>query len=211
MNLSTDPYVWIAAFLTLAVFSFLYADNPVFCFAEHLLVGLTAGYLVCITWHNVMMPELISPLLNSGTGKNAHLWIAAVLSFFWVCKFIDKAQDLYRVSLAFWVAIDMGLLIPTFMEAKVLAQLAGTVATSFNGTPVEIIGNSILALGTLASLTYFIFSREHKGVLGGTAQVGIWILMVGFGATFSYTILSRIYLLIGRIIFLLRDWLGIID
>ena len=68
----------------------------------------------------------------------------------------------------------------------------------------------ILAGGTVAALVYFYFSRAHEGFVGKVAGVGMWVLMIGFGATFSYTVLSRIYLLIGRLVFLFRDWLGII-
>ena len=73
-----------------------------------------------------------------------------------------------------------------------------------------IVGNIVLAVGTIASLTYFVFTKEHRGLVGISAKAGIWILMIGFGATFSYTILSRVYLLIGRLLFLMRDWLGIV-
>jgi len=33
---------WVAAFLTLSIFSFLYKDNPFYKFAEHLMVGVSA-------------------------------------------------------------------------------------------------------------------------------------------------------------------------
>ena len=210
MNVSTDPYVWIAAALTLCVFSFLYKDNPFFCFAEHLLVGLSAGYLICIYWHNVFVPELIAPLKEHGDGKQAHLWVAVVLCLMWACKLYDPARDLYRLALAFWVAIDMGLLIPTFMEAKILSQISGAIDISLDVEWHAIVGNIVLAVGTIASLTYFVFTKEHRGLVGISAKAGIWILMIGFGATFSYTILSRVYLLIGRLLFLMRDWLGIV-
>jgi hypothetical protein len=59
-------------------------------------------------------------------------------------------------------------------------------------------------------LVYFFFSKEHKGVFGGTAKVGIFFLMVTFGASFGYTVMSRMSLLIGRIDFLFGDWLGLI-
>ena len=36
--------IWIAAFLTLSIYSFLYRDNPFYRFAEHLFVGMTVGY-----------------------------------------------------------------------------------------------------------------------------------------------------------------------
>ena len=49
------------------------------------------------------------------------------------------------------------------------------------------------------------------GVVGATAKVGTWVIMIGFGASFSYILVSRIALLIGRLLFLLRDGLGVID
>ena len=209
MTLSTDPYIWVAAALTLFVFSFLYKDNPLFCFAEHLLVGLSTGYLICTYIQNVIIPELVIPL--SEGGENRHLIGAAILCFFWACKYVDKLEDLYRLALVFWVSIDMGMMIPTYMESQVIAQVAGSLTPSFNASPVEVLGNLILSLGTAAALTYFFFSKAHIGLVGKTAKVGLGILMIGFGATFSYTIMSRVYVLIGRVQFLLRDWLGVIQ
>jgi uncharacterized membrane protein len=71
-------------------------------------------------------------------------------------------------------------------------------------------GRLSVTLFRILALAYFFFSKTHEGVLGKVAQGGVLVLMVGFGATFSYTIISRVYVLIGCIRFLLRDWLGII-
>ena len=211
MNLSTDPYIWIAAILTLFVLSFLYKDNPLFCFAEHLLVGLSTGYLICTYWHNVIVPELITPLAEGGLGQHAHLWGAALLCLCWTARYVKKTEDLYRLALAFWVSIDMGISIPTVMESEVLAQVSGTMSVSFRGDLTSVVGSAVLVFGTIAALAYFWFSRPHEGVLGTAAKGGVLVLMVGFGATFSYTIMSRVYVLIGRIHFLLRDWLGVVQ
>lgn len=208
--MSTDPYIWIAAILTLCVFSFLYKDNVAFAVVEHLLVGLSAGYMLVTYWNNVFVAELIRPLLEDGFGKEAHLWCAAALCLLWAGKYTEKTKDLYRIALAFWVAVDMGLTIPTLLESNVLAQIAGTANVPLNGSLREIVGNLVLALGTAAALFYFFFSRPHEGALGVVAKAGTFVLMIGFGATFSYTIMSRVYLLIGRFVFLLRDWLQVI-
>jgi hypothetical protein len=48
-------------------------------------------------------------------------------------------------------------------------------------------------------------------VFGKFAGIGIWFIMVAFGASFGYTVMARISLLIGRMQFLLHDWLGIIN
>ena len=43
MNISPDPWVWIAALLTVAIFSFLIKENPFYRVAEHLFVGVSNG------------------------------------------------------------------------------------------------------------------------------------------------------------------------
>jgi hypothetical protein len=63
----------------------------------------------------------------------------------------------------------------------------------------------------LCCLTYFFFSFEHKGIVGKAARVGIWILMITFGASFGYTVMGRIALLAIRLEFLLDNWLWLID
>ena len=105
--MSTDPYVWIAAILTLGVFSFLYKDNPLFCAIEHLLVGLSTGYMFVTYWHNVFIPELVTPLWEHGADQSAHLWVVVAIGFMWLCKYVEKTRDLYRLALAFWLSIDL--------------------------------------------------------------------------------------------------------
>jgi hypothetical protein len=72
------------------------------------------------------------------------------------------------------------------------------------------ISNLIVFVGVFCGLVYFFFSREHKGAFGGAAKVGIWFLMITFGASFGFTVMSRMSLLIGRIDFLFGTWLGLI-
>jgi hypothetical protein len=57
---------------------------------------------------------------------------------------------------------------------------------------------------------YFFFSKEHKGILKPISRFGIFLIMIGFGASFGLTIMGRVALAIGRIIFLLHDWLGLV-
>jgi hypothetical protein len=59
--------------------------------------------------------------------------------------------------------------------------------------------------GLAASLLYFYFSREHTGALRVVSRVGVAFLMISFGASFGYTVMSRISLAIGRARFLLED------
>jgi hypothetical protein len=61
-----------------------------------------------------------------------------------------------------------------------------------------VVSNVLLLLGMLASLLYFYFSLAHKGVVGKVSRFGVWTLMIGFGASFGFTVQGRIALAIGR-------------
>ena len=81
------------------------------------------------------------------------------------------------------------------------ASLAGTLSVPAT------INQVIILLGVICGLAYFYFSKEHRGWFGGAATIGIWVLMVGFGASFGYTVMARISLFIDRVQFLGR-WLS---
>ena len=49
----------------------------------------------------------------------------------------------------------------------------------------------LLTVATLCAMVYFFFSVEHKGLVGKIAKVGIWFLMITFGASFGYTVMGR--------------------
>jgi len=80
----------------------------------------------------------------------------------------------------------------------------------FSASYGDIISNIVVAGGTFTGLIYFFFSKEHKGAFGGAAKVGIWVIMVTFGASFGYTVMSRMSLLIGRMDYIFGEWLGLI-
>ena len=48
--------VWVAALLTLCIYSFLYRDNPFYRFAEHLFVGISVGYGIVLSIHQGFIP-----------------------------------------------------------------------------------------------------------------------------------------------------------
>lgn len=59
--------------------------------------------------------------------------------------------------------------------------------------------NLLLFFGLIAGLIYFYFSIEHKGVIGKVSRFGVWIIMIGFGAAFGFTVMGRLALMVGRV------------
>ncbi len=204
--------IWVAAILTISIYSFLYKENPLYRFAEHLVIGISLGYFVVINTTRVIIPRLIEPLKAGESGAWV-LIIPAILGLLYITRFFPKAAWLSRYPMAFLMGAGMGIGFPLSMKAQVLRQLEATLIPLYEtGMSWEVVvGNVVLVLGTLAALIYFFFSKPHKGPFFGTgSKIGIWVIMIGFGATFGFTVMGRISLLIGRVQFLLGDWLHII-
>jgi len=92
------------------------------------------------------------------------------------------------------------------LGARTLTQISATVAPLMvDGFPN--ISGIVVLIGVICTLAYFYFSREHSGALGGLARTGTWFLMIFFGTTFGYTVMSRMSTFIGRAEFLLVDFL----
>jgi hypothetical protein len=143
--------------------------------------------------------------------------IPLVLGIMLLWRLSPKGGWISRWPLAFIIGTTAGLRLIGFFQADFLSQIRNTILPlmASDGTPAEMIGQSIrnilLVLGILAGLVYFFFSFEHKGIVGKTAKVGIWVLMITFGAAFGYTVMGRIALLAIRLEFLFDDWLWLID
>ncbi len=199
MATSTLIGAWVAAGLTLFMFSFLYKDNPFFRFGEHLYVGVSMGYTIVRIYYDVMVKSLYSPLVQEGRWS---LLIAALLGLLVLTRFISKISWLSRISFAVIVGFGSGVAIPRIISSNILQQVQGTLKPILNaGQPyfgMAQFNTLLILVGVVTVLIYFFFSIEHHGAIRISARTGIYFLMIYFGAGFGYTVMARMSLLIGR-------------
>ncbi len=208
MAFATDLWTWVGALLTLFIFSFLFGDNPLYKIGEHVYVGVSVGYFISITWHNFLYPDLIVPLFRQG---NLLYIIPTILGILYFSIFFPKLSWLIRIPMGFVLGYGAGVSIPAVLQANIIKQIQGSLlSTQVLARWDSILWYVISLVGIVCTIVYFFFSRERKGISKPAAEAGIVFLMVGFGASFGYTVMARISLLIGRVYFLLHDWLRII-
>lgn len=213
MEAGTANLLWtlLAGVITLAIFSFLYRDNPAYKMAEHISVGVSVGFLVVTYYYNVFKPKLWDNIFSHG---QLDYLIPLALGLILFTRFIPKIGWLSRWSIAFYIGGFSGVSIPQTLEGRVLAQAEGSVRPMLsidptNGTFANILSSfnaTFLVVGTLACLVFFFFSVEQKGAIGRFAYFGRLCIMAGFGASFGYTVMARVSLLIGRVGFLTGDF-----
>lgn len=220
MNFATILGLWVAATLTIAILSFLYKDNPLYKFAEHLYVGVSAAYWVIFSAKFTMEQQLINEFASNwqayvATGSSTAFWeawilvIPTILGFMMLTRwFGPKVGWLSRWPIAFTIGLGTGLAITGSIQGVLLPQVQATFVPFWGPDLWVVVGNILLFVGVISSIIYFYFSRPHKGFLGGVSRVGIIFIMVSFGASFGYTVMSRVSLLIGRLYFLVYEWIG---
>ena len=221
--------LWAAAIFTLFILSFLVGDNPAYKFAEAMVVGTSAGYVMVIGLWDVFVPNLLGKLapglvqsfaLPGIEGSHQEFWwlyfIPAILIVMLLFQLMPSGGWISRWPIAFFIGITAGYRMIGYVEADLVAQIkAGIVPlVEFGGDGGfalwPTINAFLLTIATLAAMVYFFFSIEHKGLVGKTARVGIWFLMITFGASFGYTVMGRIALLAARLEFLFGKWLHFI-
>jgi len=191
-------YYFLPAFFTLAVYSFLFKDNPWFKLAEHIFAGLSAGYYAGLIFTSVIKQQMFVPMFSSG---RYDLFIPGILGCMLFARYIPRIRWLTRIPLAFVIGTTAGVMFLQQLHGLILPQIKSTLL------PLNDLGNIVIVVGVLTTLIYFYFSKPHTGTLGGVAKIGIWFIMISFGAHFGYTVMARVSLLIGRMQFLFVDWL----
>jgi len=230
---------WVIVLMYLCIFSFLYGDNPFYKAAEHLYVGVSAGYVAVLSFWQQVQPNLFGRLwptridvddgsilysiwytiyeafnfISTGFGvldrsifpkggikgfdeiRMIYL-IPFILGIFMLLRLAPKLGWLARWAIAYIVGMAAGLRFYAYLNSNILTQIKAS-AIDFTSDWGSIINALILFVGTITALIYFFYSTEHKGVVGRLSRIGIYFLMIKFGAAFGFAVMARISLLIG--------------
>lgn len=199
----------IAAILTLGIFSFLYKDNFLYKIAEYMFIGTSAGYLLSVTYNNIIKTNVYQPLVSATPDYS--VLIPTFMGLLMLTMLVPSLSVLSRIPISYVVGFGAGAGAMASIQTDIIPQIYATMLP-ITGINLVSLNNFLIILGVVCSLIYFFFSTEHKGLIFGTgSQIGIIYLMITFGAQFGTTIMGRIQLLINRCEFLLRDWLHFIN
>ena len=193
--------IWLTVLMTFSIFSYLYGDNPFYKAAEHIFVGVSAGYVFSLTFWDTIKPNLFGRLfpsyINAGFEFDITYIIPLILGIFMLFRLSKKYSWLSRISIAYIVGMAAGLKLYVFLNSNLLTQIKSSML-DFSVGYLDIANQIIILIGVICGLVYFFFSKEHTGIVGKVSRVGIYFLMIKFGASFGFAVMGRISLLIGR-------------
>ncbi|MFO7653118.1 MAG: hypothetical protein R6X25_04775 [Candidatus Krumholzibacteriia bacterium] len=218
--------VWVAALLTLMVFSFLWRDNPLYKLAEHIFVGVSAAYWMVVGFWTTLWPNAVVELFPEAArvthpdaevgARDLGALIPVVLGLLMLTRLVPRFSWLGRWPTAFAVGTTAGFAIVRYLRSDLLNQVHATLAPGLivreaGGVMWFATVNQVLILvGVVSGLAYFTYTRAERGGLSKLGRVGLVVLMITFGTSFGYAVMGRVTLLVGRLQFLMQDWLGAI-
>jgi hypothetical protein len=224
MNIETLTII-MAGIATLAMYSFLIKENPIFRFFEHLFIGIATGLGPVLAIKEFLWPKILGPMFGTDMvvfpdGTVAHpynplclLYIIPLL-FGLLYYFIYSRRHgwLAKIVIGFSLGTGSALAFKGFF-AEMLPQFSSSfkplVVIKDNAVMWFQSFSNCFFVGTLlAVMYYFFFSFRGDRTLTGrsVSTVGRWLMMVCFGAFFGSTVMARMALLVERLQFLIQDW-----
>lgn len=213
--------ILLAGVSTLAIFSFLYRENPFYRFFEHLYIGIATGYGIVATFRYFLWPNMLKPLFGldriefpdgsmSTPYDERYLLFLLPVAFGMLYYFIlsKKRNWLAQLVIGFQFGYAGGLAFKgVFIEF--LPQLFDSFKPLYvHESVLESLTNVFFVFTLISCLFYFFFTfkRSPGGLIERSSSMGRWLMMGCFGAFFGSTIMARMALLVERLDFLITKW-----
>jgi hypothetical protein len=185
--MSTNPWIWIQAFVVISIMSFLWKDNPLFAIAQSFYVGAAAAHGAILALQNFRSLGWV-PLVSQG--KTVAL-IPMALGLLMLSRFSKRHAYLSRIALAVPIGIGSGVALKAIPAAQVLGQVRATVSN------LATIDNWIILVGMISVITFFLFTTRQTQVVRTGYNLGLFFMCVTFGVTFATGVMTYISVFYG--------------
>jgi hypothetical protein len=197
--MSSDPWIWIQAFVVISIMSFLWKDNPVFAISQNFYVGAAAAHGAILALQNFRSLGWV-PLVSQG--KTVTL-IPIALGLLMLSRFSKKHAYLSRIALAVPIGIGSGIALKAIPAAQVLGQVRATISN------LGSIDGWIILVGTITTITFFLFTTRQTQLVRTGYNVGLFFMCVTFGVTFATGVMTYISVFYGPANAVFSLWLGL--
>ena len=219
---------FIALGLTLALFTYLAGDNPLYRIAAHLFIGLTSGYVVVLAWYGVIWPSLDS-LVRAGAGGNAVAIALAALAaligglggVLLLLKTVHVAPRLGGLVVAAMLGVGAAVAVGGAVTGTLIPQASAAMVSLLprvaGQSLVEVLVEGLFTLvGTLTTLGFFWYGGkaepgnpvERPPLIRPVAAVGQIFIAFTFGVMYAGALAASVAIFAERLT-ALRGYLGL--
>lgn len=192
----------ISLTLTLAIFSYLLNDNPLFRLAISMFVGLAAAFTVVVTFQSVILP-----LIGTGLANTILFTVALAFTLLMLVKPIRSLRILSNIPLGFLIAVGAAISVVGAISGTLIPIVSQTAQIDSDGTFMAITSSIVIIVGVLSSLLYFNYNVrenaqgivERGRIMKLIAGVGQGFIVITLGALYGAAILTSLTILTGQL------------
>lgn len=186
----------LVLFFTLAVMSLVFKENRAYRFAEYTFVGFATahGLLIAISY---LQNNVMTPLVRD----SKYLFLIPVaLGLILFTKLHTRTKWASRYTISLLVGVAMGISITTVVQTDLVNQIRASII------PLNTFENITQVVCVITVLYFFFMTKWGKAteILKPVATLGRYLMMMGLGASFGSIVMSRLTMLAGRVLELLR-------
>jgi len=214
--------VWLAALLTILVFTYLVHDSFLFRIASCLLIGTAVGFVSAVVIRNVLLPLILRVIQDIFDLPSS--WLNLIVDAIPIALGISllvkltpnfRGTTFSNLGLAYLFGIGAALAIGGALSGILVPQLTATmISIAPTGNGFEWVNAVLIVVGTLGAFLAFRFNqpgerpwqRAYDAVTKGWGTIGRGFIMVAFGAILASLIAARVSALVGQLYFLLHDF-----
>ena len=208
----------VGLLLTLMIFSYLIADNPLFRIAVYLFIGVSSGYAATVVVNYVLMPRLSSLQAN-----DINQLILAILPLLFGVTLLAKLSPRISWIGNFAMAVLVGVGAAVAIGGALLGTLMPQLGAAINTFDVRSAGGSlqvaskllqgvVMLGGTVFTLASFHFSAgraadgtpKRNPIIEGIAWVGRLFIAITLGVLFAGVYMSALTAMIERLSFVMN-------
>jgi hypothetical protein len=205
--------------LTILAFSYIFGDNPLFRLSLHIFIGVAVGFTAVVVFYNVILFQLVVPLLQDPLGS-LHLLVPMVVGvWLLVTKASPRLAPLGNPPMAYLVGAGaatavggavLGTLFPQAGASAALLDFRSAQAVGLDAGAYFMRGLIIL-VGTVTTLLFFYYGTharqdrpaERPRWIQDMGQVGLIFIAITFGVLFAGVYAAALTALIERMNFLI--------
>jgi len=193
----------IGAGLTLAIFSYILGDNPLYRAALHLFVGALVGYSFGILFRDVLVGMVWNQLQDNPITVVVPLVLGILLLF----KGFPKQAYIGNFSVAFLIGVGTAVALGGALLGTLVPQI-GATGRALGSISLD---GLLIFVGTACTWMAFYFTARRGPGLAGvwgqlvriTGGIGRVFLVFAFGIAFAGALTASLSVFIGRIQYLI--------
>jgi hypothetical protein len=210
MNLPVSDLIWgIVGFaLSIMIFSYLIGDNPLFRFAVHIFIGVSAGVVAVIVIYQVLYPRLVLPFINGTSEQKLVTFFPLVLSILLLFKVSPRLGKVGHIPSAYLLGVGVAVTIGGTVLGTIFPQSLSTIESfgkQFSAS--EKLEGVLILIATISTLLYFYFGAnlemgkplKRPAWIEWSAKVGQVFILITLGAIFAGVYVTSISALSERL------------